>query len=443
MSVNTKMTAIADKIRSLRGVSGTMGLDAMATHLGNEITGLNAALAALTEKGVTVPDGTKVDGLAALIAGVGSSPETCTVTKLSPTLPELVYTRLVDGKITSMYTNNPKSLDDIVVGSSICCPGRLNVALGGNYEKLVTLYGLQAYMIKGDCTISFNPCLAKDTLISLSDGTTKAVQDIEYSDMLLVWDFDHGCFTAARPVWIKEAQTTSYYYRCSFSDGTELKLIGSDGKCHRLLDVEKGSFESATDCVGKRVMTRNGEVVLENCERVDEEIEFFNVITHTHINLYAENVLTSCRLNNLYPIVDMMFVKKGREKKSRDNFAGIGSDMFRGLRIAEQPMSSEEINAYVSRLYALMDWKTKYYLTINNESVVMDEKEYFAHFGEDDIRQYVSNIYHAQISIDDVPEDMQKRVIDVVNKRMERFGAAEQNISDTEALNIILGGDDK
>ena len=70
MSVNTKMTAIADKIRSLRGVSGTMGLDAMATHLGNEITGLNAALAALTEKGGTVPDGTKVDGLAALIAAI-------------------------------------------------------------------------------------------------------------------------------------------------------------------------------------------------------------------------------------------------------------------------------------------------------------------------------------------------------------------------------------
>lgn len=412
----------------------------------NRISGaVSAALTALTEKGVTVPDGAKVDDLAALIAGItgiGSSPETCTITKLSSTLPDLVYTRLVDGTITSMYTDNPESLDDIVVGSSICFKKGYAVALGGNYEAIAET-NLQAYMIKGDCTISFKPCLAKDTLILLADGTTKAVQDIEYSDMLLAWDFDHGCFTTARPVWIKEAQTTSYYYRCSFSDGTELKLIGSDGKCHRLLDVEKGSFESATDCVGKRVMTRNGEVVLENCERVDEEIDFFNVITHTHINLYAENVLTSCRLNNLYPIVDMMYVKEGREKTSRDNFTGIGSDMFRGLRIAEQPMSSEEINAYVSRLYALMDWKMKYYLPINNKSVVMDEKEYFAHFGEDDIRQYVSDIYHARISIDDVPEDVQKRVIDVVNKRMERFGEAEQNISDTEALSIILGGDDK
>lgn len=34
MSVNSKMTAIADEIRELSGTAGTMGLDAMATHVG-------------------------------------------------------------------------------------------------------------------------------------------------------------------------------------------------------------------------------------------------------------------------------------------------------------------------------------------------------------------------------------------------------------------------
>lgn len=33
MSVKSKMTAIADRIRSLLGISGTMGLDNMATNL--------------------------------------------------------------------------------------------------------------------------------------------------------------------------------------------------------------------------------------------------------------------------------------------------------------------------------------------------------------------------------------------------------------------------
>lgn len=70
MSVNSEMTAIADLIRGLRGVSGKMGLDAMKGHLQDEQDGLDSALTALSEKGVTVPDGTKVDGLAALIAAI-------------------------------------------------------------------------------------------------------------------------------------------------------------------------------------------------------------------------------------------------------------------------------------------------------------------------------------------------------------------------------------
>lgn len=38
MSVNSQMTAIADPIRTLMGKTGTMGLDAMANHLGNAVT---------------------------------------------------------------------------------------------------------------------------------------------------------------------------------------------------------------------------------------------------------------------------------------------------------------------------------------------------------------------------------------------------------------------
>lgn len=70
MSVNTKMTAIADKIRGLLGLTGTMGLDAMATHLGTEQANITAALTALSDKGVDVPSGANSDNLAELIAAI-------------------------------------------------------------------------------------------------------------------------------------------------------------------------------------------------------------------------------------------------------------------------------------------------------------------------------------------------------------------------------------
>ena len=70
MSVNDKMTAIADKIRTLVGATGTMGLDAMATNVGTANTAVASAITALTDKGVTVPDGTNVTGLAELISAI-------------------------------------------------------------------------------------------------------------------------------------------------------------------------------------------------------------------------------------------------------------------------------------------------------------------------------------------------------------------------------------
>lgn len=70
MSVNSKMTAIADQIRTLLGLTGTMGLDEMAAHLGTEQSNVTAALAAIADKGVTVPDGSNSDSLAALIAAI-------------------------------------------------------------------------------------------------------------------------------------------------------------------------------------------------------------------------------------------------------------------------------------------------------------------------------------------------------------------------------------
>lgn len=72
MSVDSKMTAIADKIRGLLGLTGEMGLDAMATNLTTEQANIAAALAALAEKGVTVPDGSNSNALAGLIAAIES-----------------------------------------------------------------------------------------------------------------------------------------------------------------------------------------------------------------------------------------------------------------------------------------------------------------------------------------------------------------------------------
>ena len=70
MSVQTAMTAIADKIRSILGISGTMGLNAMATNLGTVHTDIDGAYTAVGNQGGTVPDSKFSGGLASAISSI-------------------------------------------------------------------------------------------------------------------------------------------------------------------------------------------------------------------------------------------------------------------------------------------------------------------------------------------------------------------------------------
>lgn len=83
MSVNSKMTAIAEKIRALLGISGTMGLDAMATNLGTEQTNVTNAFTAVGNKGGTVPT-SKVSGN--LASAINSIPSGVTIQKKTGTI---------------------------------------------------------------------------------------------------------------------------------------------------------------------------------------------------------------------------------------------------------------------------------------------------------------------------------------------------------------------
>lgn len=73
MSVNTKMTAIADKIRTLSGTTAAMGLDAMASNIENANTTIETQTDLMTQI-KTALQGKGVSG------GGSSTLETCTVT---------------------------------------------------------------------------------------------------------------------------------------------------------------------------------------------------------------------------------------------------------------------------------------------------------------------------------------------------------------------------
>ena len=156
-------------------------------------------------------------------------------------------------------------------------------------------------------------CFKEDTEITLSDLSKKKIQDITYNDKLLVWDFDNGCMNIDNVFWIKKEEIADYYYHITLENGNTIDLIGSNGKCHRLFNYDDQIFESATDLIGKNIYTRQGIFKVVDCVRINESCKFYNIITENHINLFANDILTSCKYNNALPIVNMKFVKDNVE----------------------------------------------------------------------------------------------------------------------------------
>lgn len=243
-----------------------------------------------------------------------------------------------NGSYITEYKNNRKFI--FLCGASV--QGRI-------------VYDYDTFYVK----LNTSRCYTKDTEISLSNGVTKKVQDINYNDELLVWNFDEGKFDKAKPLWIKKEEITNNYYKVTLDNGKTIGLVGSNGRCHRLFNYDDMIFESATELIGKNVYTLNGICKVISVENIKEIIEYYNIITDFHMNCFANGILTSCRYNNLYPIKNMIFDKsqvniEPEWKVNQEKFIPnpeILPKYINGMRLAENTiMPIDEIKEYVINL---------------------------------------------------------------------------------------------
>ena len=107
-----------------------------------------------------------------------------------------------------------------------------------------------------------------------------------------------------------------------------------------------------TESVSDTIYTLDGPDMHMSCTRVDEPCEYYNIITEGHFNLFANKILASCSLNNLYPISEMKFEKDNRELRKLSDY-NVPEKMFNALRLAENNGNIEKLNEYVGKLIEL------------------------------------------------------------------------------------------
>lgn len=152
-------------------------------------------------------------------------------------------------------------------------------------------------------------CLVEGTKITLSDGSTKPVQDIQYGDNVLCYDFYTSKQTTSYIDWMIPERIATMYWEITLSDGTVLNLVGSNGKSHRLYNITKQRFDYPQDFEADDLTLKEDGTTARvvSCKQIEKTVKFYNIASHDHINVYANGVLTSNRLNNRFKIVDNKF----------------------------------------------------------------------------------------------------------------------------------------
>ena len=189
-------------------------------------------------------------------------------------------------------------------------PGDITSVTGG-----VTIIDSITVRVTGDGTVSASySCIIEGTQITLANGSTKAIEDITYDDELLVWNFYDGKFDKAKPSWIKVEETAPRYNLVKFSNGSEVGFVGPGGDIgyHRVFNKEAKAFThtGVKDTPnGTTTFAQDGTFpTVVSQEVVEKEVKFYNVITDKHYNIFANGILTSCKLSNKYHIENMRYI---------------------------------------------------------------------------------------------------------------------------------------
>lgn len=158
-------------------------------------------------------------------------------------------------------------------------------------------------------TLVYVPCFVEGTLIRMADGTDKRVENIRYGDEVKCYDFTSGLKTFAPIDWLIPETVATKYWKITFSDGSTINLVGSNGKSHRIYNLTKQRFEYPQDFKPSDVTVKDdGTIVtIVSCEEIEKTVKYYNIATKDHINVYANGFLTSNRLNNRYKIVNNKF----------------------------------------------------------------------------------------------------------------------------------------
>ena len=191
-------------------------------------------------------------------------------------------------------------------------------------EKIAGGGGFDDDMVYGCC---WGGCVTPDTLVSLTDGSTRRVDEVGDEDRLLAWDFDEGRLTEAGLTFFHRVQDRAKVIRVSFSDGTSIGVVME----HCFFDLTDRRFVAIRSAEQEKALKGHRFAKLENGGitavtltgiREDGETEsYYSPVTEAHFNCFLNGMLNiSGFMKGLYNVFDLEEneLKYDAEKKAAE-----------------------------------------------------------------------------------------------------------------------------
>lgn len=145
-------------------------------------------------------------------------------------------------------------------------------------------------------------CVAEGTMITLADGSQKAVEELTGNEMLLVWNLKTGSFDYAPILFIDHDESKIFeVINLSFSDGTNVKIISEhafwDFDLNQYVFLRNDAFKFIGHWFNKQTNDADGnmtwnKVQLVGVEVTQEYTSAWSPVTAGHLCYYVNGMLS-------------------------------------------------------------------------------------------------------------------------------------------------------
>lgn len=145
-------------------------------------------------------------------------------------------------------------------------------------------------------------CVADESMITLADGTQKAVEDLTGDENLLTWNMETGKFESA-PILFIDSDTAKLYevIKLHFLDGTEIKVIDEhafwDFDLNQYVYIRRDAEKYIGHWFNKQTRDKDGnltwtKVQLTSVDIVNEYTSAWSPVTYKNLCYYVNGMLS-------------------------------------------------------------------------------------------------------------------------------------------------------